>query len=244
MENKIVIITGGCGQVGYATSKIFSENGHTVISLVRKDLDQAIEKMQSISKNNNAILADITDLNSLKLAANNIENQYGRCDVLINAAGISKSIRPVELDELTDDIFKEILNTNLVGSFSTIREFYPLLKKSSQGVIINLSSTSSARASQSNLAYAASKAGIDLITKSLAKALAPNIRVIGISPGYLENATSGIIKPSNANQKFAEMTPLNRVGSGDDIAKSIYSVSENLTYITGQTIIVDGGMTL
>lgn len=244
MRPKIVVITGGSGQVGFATSKIFSDNGHIVISLVRKNLENALEKMKSISKNNHAILADVTDGQSIKNAVSYISDNYGMCDVLINAAGISKSIKPIDLHMLTDDIFKEIVDTNLIGTFTTIREFYPLLQKSEQGLIVNISSTSSSRASQSNLAYASSKAGVDLLTKSLAKVLAPKIRVVGVSPGYLENATSGIIKPPGANEKFAEATPLKRVGSGNDIAKTIFSISENLTYITGQTLIVDGGMTL
>lgn len=250
-EDKTVVITGGSGQVGTACAKKFGELGCTVISLVRRDVDKSNSLMKQISPKCSALLVDVTDSKSLKKVAKKI----GKCDILINAAGYTRSISPSKLNELTDEIFDEIVDINLKGTFLAIREFVPYMKDS---VVINLSSTAGLRASQSNLAYGAAKAGIDLITKTLGKSLAPNIRVVGIAPGYLYTPTSGAININKDNEQQqkefikyleirngqnANITPLKRVGQGEDIADMILSVIQN-KHITGQTIVVDGGITL
>lgn len=241
MENlngKIVVITGGCGQVGYRTAKRLSQQGATVIGLVRRDLDKAQELYKDIGT---VLLASTTDTMQLKDAVSYVANTFGRCDILINAAGITKSIPPTHLHMLTDSMFDEIVSTNLRGTYATIREFSSLFGDNS--LVINISSTSGLRASQSNLAYGAAKAGIDLITKTLGKAMAPKTRVVGIAPGFLENPTSGAIKLPGANERIAHISPMKRVGQADDIVDAIESVI-SMKMITGQTIVVDGGITL
>jgi len=236
LSDKIVVITGGLGQVGWAASNRLAGLGATVVAIVRRDLEDANKRMKWLNPRCYAILADVTNSKSLEEAA----KQIGRCDILINAAGYTRSITPVKLQELTDDIFDSIINTNLKGTFSAIRAFHPLMD---QGIIVNISSTAGLRASTSNLAYGAAKAGIDLLTKSLAKSLAPKVRVVGIAPGYLINPTSGAVKPEGANEHIANLTPLKRVGEAEDIADMIESVINN-KHITGQTIVVDGGISL
>lgn len=236
LSEKTVVITGGLGQVGWATANRLAGLGATVVALVRRDLNDANTRMKLLSPKCYALLADVTNADSLAEAA----NQIGRCDVLINAAGYTRSIPPVKLQELTPDIFDSIINTNLKGTFLSIRAFQPLMN---EGVIINISSTSGLRASTSNLAYGAAKAGIDLLTKSLAKSLAPKVRVVGIAPGFLINPTSGAFKPEGANEQIANVTPLKRVGEANDIAQMIESVIFN-KHLTGQTIVIDGGISL
>lgn len=236
LTDKVVVITGGCGQVGYAIAKRLAGQGATVVAIVRRDLDSAQSKMEQLSPKCYALLADVKNSESLNEAARRISH----CDILINAAGYTRSIVPNKLQELTDEIFDDIINTNLKGTFATIRAFEPCID---EGIIINISSTAGLRASQSNLAYGAAKAGIDLITKSLAKALAPKIRVVGIAPGYLINPTSGAVKPAGANDIIANSTPLKRVGQAEDIADTVESII-NIKHITGQTIVVDGGISL
>lgn len=236
LTNKTVVITGGTGQVGTALSKKLAGYGAQVIAIVRRDLDSAQSKMSAISPNCKALLADVRNLDSLKQAASEI----GSCDILINAHGFTRNIEPVNINELTEEIFDEIIDVNLKGTFNSIKAFKPYIK---EGIIINISSTSGLRASKSNLAYGAAKAGIDLITKTLAKAFAPSIRVVGIAPGYLINATSGVVKGPKANDFIASITPLNRVGTAEDIAETVESIIK-IKHITGQTIVVDGGVTL
>lgn len=236
MQNKVVVITGGCGQVGYAIGKRLAGRGATVVAIVRRDLEGAQTKMKELSLKCYAVLADVRNSESLNEAARRI----GHCDILINAAGYTRSIVPSKLQELTDEIFDDIINTNLKGTFATIRAFESCIN---EGIIINISSTAGLHASQSNLAYGAAKAGIDLLTKSLAKSLAPKIRVVGIAPGYLINPTSGAIKPLGANDIIANNTPLKRIGEAEDIADTVESII-NIKHITGQTIVVDGGISL
>ncbi|MEY4747749.1 MAG: hypothetical protein RLZZ416_798 [Candidatus Parcubacteria bacterium] len=234
--DKIVVITGGCGQVGYAIAKRLAAQGATVVALVRRDVEDAQRKMELLSPACYALLADVTNSKSLYEAARKVE----RCDILINAAGYTRNIEPADLQELTDEIFDTIISINLRGTFAAIRAFAPRMD---EGLIINISSTSGLRASKSNLAYGAAKAGIDLITKTLAKSLGPKIRVVGIAPGYLVNPTSGVIKGAQANVTIACMTPLRRVGDAEDVADAVECVIK-MKHVTGQTLVVDGGIML
>lgn len=236
LNDKTVVITGGCGQVGYSIGARLSQLGATVVAIVRRDIDDANRKMQLLSPNCYAVLADVKDISSLERARDTIK----QCDILINCAGYTRNISPVVFDKITDDIFDEIINTNLKGTFNSIKTFSPLIN---HGVVVNISSTSGMRASQSNVIYGAAKAGIDLMTKSLAKALAPRVRIVGIAPGYLVEPTSGATKLPDTNQKISEITPMKRIGEAEDIAQMVESVIFN-KHLTGQTIVVDGGISL
>jgi 3-oxoacyl-[acyl-carrier protein] reductase len=147
------------------------------------------------------------------------------------------------LHALTDELFDEMIITNLRGVYATIREFSDLLKSSGDGLIINVSSQSAQRASNSCVAYSASKAGLDLMTRTLAKSLAPAVRVLGISPGYLENATSGVTRLQD-NDVLAAQSPLQRLGTADDIASTIEACATTIRFATGTVFLIDGGRLL
>ena len=242
LNGKVAVITGGCGQVGYATAQRLSQQGATVIALVRKDIDGAMQKMQALS--GTAILADITNSADLTSAAVMIKEQFGRCDILVNSASITKNVLPSNLDALTDDMFDNIVATNLRGVFATIRAFAPMLKETKDGLIVNISSTSAEGASNSNVAYGCSKAGINQMTKTLAKALAPEIRIVAVSPGFMVEPTSGAVKGPGANEKMAESSPLKRIGYADDIASTIEACCTHIRFATGSVFLVDGGRTV
>ena len=246
LKNKVVVIAGGCGQIGYATAKRFATQGAQVITLVHRNLDRAqalISALPNPELKHFAILASVTDTPALKEAVTTIKDQVGRCDILINAAGTLDPIPPSNLQALTDEIFDHMVTVNLRGVYATIREFADLLKASGDGLIVNVSSQSGQRASSSCVAYAASKAGLDLMTKTLAKSLAPKVRVVGIAPGYLENATSGATRIIS-NEVLAAQAPLKTLASGDDIAKAIEAFATMITHATGTTLLVDGGRLL
>jgi 3-oxoacyl-[acyl-carrier protein] reductase len=248
LNGKVAVITGGNGQIGSATAIRLAERGARVVALVRRQLAETNEKLKALPLANEldhfAVEASVTNTESLVAAAKEVERRAGRCDILINAAGVTRNIRPPDLDTLTDKIFDEIVTTNLRGTFATIRTFVPLLRTSGDGLIINISSTAGLGASSSNLAYGASKAGLDLLTKSLAMALAPDIRVVGIAPGHLVNPTSGATKAPGINEKMAMMTPLKRVGEADDIASAIEACATMMRYATGTIFLIDGGRSL
>ena len=238
MENKIAVITGGMGQVGRACALRLSSLDFSIKLIVRKNLDDAEDFVSALpGTNHEAFLGSITDTDSLRSVVSKIDH----CDLLINAAGTTKNHHPKLFRELSDNVFDEIVTSNLRGPFATIREFFPLLQKRSNSLIVNITSSSGMRAGTSNLAYGASKAGLELITKSLSKVLAPNTRIMAICPGYLETATSGAVKPPEFNNQVSKEIPLGRVGTGDDIAKAVESLYFNLTYMSGSTLLLDGG---
>lgn len=246
LKNKIVVIAGGCGQIGYPTAKRLSAQGARIFVLVRSNLDQAKIKMLELSNpelEHKAIFCDITDTDSIKLAIAEIKTYVERCDILINAAGTNKTVR--DFRNLTDEIFTDIIKTNLQGPFNIIREFVGLLWKSEDPLIINISSTSSLRPSINNFAYGAAKAGLNSLTKSLAMALAPKVRVLAIAPGFLENPTSGnIARTSEESENLKNRVPLKRLGTGDSIASTIEGLTMYMPYATGEIIVVDGGLTV
>jgi NAD(P)-dependent dehydrogenase (short-subunit alcohol dehydrogenase family) len=244
LNNKTVVITGGCGQVGYATAKRLAQNGARIFTFQRKDLELAKSMMDALPNNHLnhvAIQGSITDLKDLKRAVDIIKSESNSCDILVNAAGINQLMPPKDLEQYTDEMFDSIVENNLRGPFSTIREFLPLLKNSQDALIVNLTSAAGVRASNSNLAYGASKAGLELITQSISKILAPKIRVVALCPGYLESATTGITKHPSFNEMISKEIPLGRVGTGDDVASVIEALATTMKYITGSTIRLDGG---
>jgi NAD(P)-dependent dehydrogenase (short-subunit alcohol dehydrogenase family) len=243
---KVTVIAGGCGQIGLATAKRFAEQGARVVVLVRRDIDRANTMMSNLPNpelGHFAVLASVTDTPALQLAVREVTQHAGRCDILVNTAGTLDPIPPSNLAALTDDIFDKIVTTNLRGVYATIREFSELLKASGNGLIVNVSSQSGQRASNSCVAYAASKAGLDLMTRTLAKSLAPTVRVVGVAPGYLENATSGVTRIIS-NKTLASEAPLQTLATGDDIARTILAFATTITHATGTTLLVDGGRLL
>jgi len=246
LESKVAVITGGAGQVGYATAIRLAEQKCRVIILTRKETIELQEKINLLPNKELKhfyIISDITDTNSLKYAAEKVKIKAKRCDILINSAGINKSIKSFNLEELTDEIFDNIVITNLRGVYSTIKTFVPILKESNDGLIINISSTAAERSSENNLAYSASKAGLNHLTKCLSRVLAPNIRIIGIVSGYMKKRTSGLIKEENMDEKMSQLIPLKRIGDGDDIANTIISYATNIRLATGNIVVIDGGKT-
>jgi len=235
---KTAVITGGMGQIGKASAIRLSNLGFRIILIVRNKLDEAEKFLSNLPENNHrAYQASITDTSSLKKVVLKLD----RCDILVNSAGITKSVPPRDFEKYTDDMFDEIMINNLRGPFATIREFYPLLKKSNDGLIVNITSASGVRSGNGNLAYGASKAGLELLTKSLSKVIGPNVRIISICPGFLETATSGAIKPTGFNEAISKEITLGRVGTGDDVAATIESLITHIKYATGSSIILDGG---
>jgi NAD(P)-dependent dehydrogenase (short-subunit alcohol dehydrogenase family) len=243
LNGRTAVIAGAMGKVGYATAQRLADRGARIIGLVRRDVDIAQQRLNQLPNNalnHLALLADVTDTASLKLAA----SQVDRCDILINCAGYTKMIRNSELHELTDEMFHKIVSVNLHGTYATIREFGDLLKASGDGLIVNITSAAGLRASTSNVAYGASKAGVDLLTKSLAVSLAPLVRVISIAPGYLEDGVSGTTVTPDKRAWMASITPMNRVGTAKEVADAILAYATVIKFTTGAIVVLDGGRTL
>ena len=175
--------------------------------------------------------------------AETLRARLGRADILVNAAGFTKPIPAADLDALDDEFIDQMFRVNWRGQFAAVRAFRPLLEASGDGLIVNVSSIAALNGVGSNIAYAAVKSAMDTLTKSLARALAPAIRVMSVSPGIVD---TDFVPGRGAEQlaKLAPTIPLRRVATPDDVARAILATATHLTYSTGSLIIVDGGRAL
>jgi 3-oxoacyl-[acyl-carrier protein] reductase len=243
LDGKVVVITGGKGAIGMATATRLAARGARIVSLDRSELGLVQAKLNALphatTAQHFAVTASITDGASLVAAAAQVKERAGRCDILINSAGFTKAVPPGDLEGLSDELF----DSNLRGVFSTIRAFAPMLKASGDGLIVNVSSIAGFTGNGSNLAYVAAKAGLDMLTKSLAKALAPQVRVLAVSPGVVDSSfVPG--RGGDFNAKAAATIPLGRIGAVDDIAAAIEACATSLRFATGARFVIDGGRSL
>ena len=243
LDGQVAVITGGLGAIGYATAQRLAALGASCVLLHRKG-DEAAQRAAVLptaaGQRHTALRADIVDTPSLQKAAADVQERYGRCDILVNSAGHTQPIPAGDLDALTDALIDELLAANFRGVFATIRAFAPLLKAGGGGLIVNISSIAGFTGVGSNLAYVAAKAGLDVVGDALAKALAPAVRVVSVSPGAVESA----FVPGRGEEfkaRMASTTPLGRIGKPEDVAATVEALATTLRFVTGTRIVVDGG---
>ncbi|MBC7547319.1 MAG: SDR family oxidoreductase [Polaromonas sp.] len=247
LEGHVAVITGGKGAIGMATAHRLARLGVRIVSVDRSsslDVQALLDRLPPVSSGAHiALTASITDSAALQAAASAVLAQAGRCDMLINCAGFTKAVPANDLEALTDSLFDDIVQSNLRGVFATIRAFAPLLKASGDGLIVNVSSIAGFTGNGSNLAYVAAKAGVDVLTKSLAKVLAPQVRVLAVSPGVVDSPfVPG--RGADFNDKAAATIPLKRIGTVEDIASAIEACATTMRFATGSRFVVDGGRSL
>jgi 3-oxoacyl-[acyl-carrier protein] reductase len=241
LSGKVAVIIGGNGAVGFATAKRLAALGTTCVLIGRNAQEKGRDQLQLLEgKGHFCLNASITDSQTLISAAKEVEARLGRCDILVNSAGFTKPVPAANLNDLTDDLIDDILKANFRGVFASIRAFEPILKASGDGLVVNVSSIAGFTGVGSNLAYVAAKASLDIVSESLAKVLAPAIRVLCVSPGVVDSSfVSG--RGSDFNEKTAATTPLKRIGTPDDVASAIEACATHLRFSTGTRIVIDGG---
>jgi 3-oxoacyl-[acyl-carrier protein] reductase len=260
LKNKIALVTGGAGGIGSAICKKLAEEGASVIVTYNSNAEKAQNLVETLQCNvstkggNHAIFhAPTTDFEKLKTLADFIKTKYGRLDILVNNAGVTTPVAHNDLEGLTDEWIDKIMQTNVRGTFAMIRACKdlllaaatqnPKLKTQNPSLVVNISSVAATIGIGSNVAYCASKAAIDSITRSLGRALAPEIRVVSVSPGLvLGEYASGF--PPEFIQSSTDLTPIGRLATPEDVANTIYALSTYLTFTTGSIIPVDGGRAL
>lgn len=248
LTGKRVLVTGGTSGIGLGCVTLFARLGASVIANHLPDDVMAISVINKLISSGLDVrgapgsVASAEDTN--KFVRESIDKLHG-LDYLVNNAatpGTRQPIPPENLEEMTEEFWHLLLNTNLVGTFRCAKVAAPALKESG-GAIVNLASIAGLGTQGSSIAYAASKAGVVNLTRSLARALAPSVRVNAVAPG--QTATPWTEAWSDERKKTAiEKSFLKRRSTPEDIAEVVVFLCSSAAMMTGQTLVVDGGMTL
>ncbi len=238
---KIAIVTGGSSGLGLAMTEKFVANGIVTI-ITGRDEGRLKKTRESLGDLCVPLQMDITRLDLIPAHVKEITARYGRIDILVNNAGINLK---KDLVSVTDDEFQKVLLTNLVGVFAISREVSKVMITQKKGSIINISSMAAHYGIPKVVAYSASKAAIEGMTRSMAVDLSPHgILVNCVAPGFIKTKMSSTALDSDPERKrrVLERTPLGTLGSPEDVANAVYFlVSNENAYITGAVIPIDGG---
>lgn len=243
MENKVVCITGAGRGIGAGMAQMFSENGYDLILHYRsseKELDALIQKIQKPNQKICKVQADICDETQVKEMFAWIKKEVGRLDVLINNSGRTKDGLFLRMSEKD---FMDVVDVNLKGCFLCSKEAAAIMMRQRNGSIINISSVVGLTGNAGQANYAASKAGIIGLTKSMAKEIGSrNIRVNAIAPGFIQTQMTDALSESR-KKEIQSHIPLRTLGSVEDVANvALFLADEKSRYITGEAIRVDGGL--
>jgi 3-oxoacyl-[acyl-carrier protein] reductase len=238
---KVVLVTGGSSGIGKATAARLAAMGSAVVVGYNSRSAQAEEVVGGLQGTGHRTMRiAIDEAASIAKAVAVVEKLYGRLDALVNCGGATTPVPANDLNALTDDIFDRTVTINLRGPFAMVRAFRPLLERGSGAVIVNISSIAARTGLGSSLAYLAAKAGVDALTISLAKVLAPQIRVFSVSPAGVDtDFVPG--RTREQLQKTAEGLPLAHITTADDVARAVVACIVNLTSSTGIVVPVDEG---
>lgn len=246
MERKVALITGGSRGIGKAIAKKFAKAGYDiVINYVSERAELGKVKEEIIESGNVDILfvkADVTNYNGCEEMIKEVINKFGRIDVLVNNAGITKDGLLMRMKE---EDFDKVIEINLKGTFLITKSVIPYMLKKRDGKIINLASVVGVTGNAGQCNYSASKAGIIGFTKSIAKELASrNIRANAIAPGFIDTDMTSILS-DEVKDSINVQIPMKRMGTTQEIANVAYFLGcEESSYITGQVINIDGGMVM
>jgi 3-oxoacyl-[acyl-carrier protein] reductase len=250
LAGKAAVITGGGTGVGRATALELARQGcHVLInySRSRDEAEQTAADVQALGVNAVTYQADVAQDSACRAMIAAAVERFGRLDILVNNAGTTKFITHGDLDRVTDADWDHILGVNLKGPFHCIRAARQALEASGHGVVVNVASVAGIAAIGSSIPYAASKAALINMTIALARVLGPKIRVNAVAPGFitgrwLEQGLGAAYEM--VMQQVEQKSPLHKVSDPEDVAAAIMSLITGSQMITGQTIVVDGGMIL
>lgn len=240
MESKIIIVTGASRGIGRTVAKMLAREHHKVIANYNKSEGEIKELEKELQEENieiDTFKADVSKREEVKKLVDYVIEKYKKIDVLINNAGISQ----IKLfQDITDEDWNNLISTNLYSVFAIAQEVVKNMIQNKSGCIINISSIWGITGASCESHYAASKAGIDGLTKSLAKELGPsNIRINSIAPGIIDTDMNSKLTAEEKKQIIQEI-PLLRIGKAEDIGKCVKWLIED-DYVTGQIISVNGG---
>ena len=241
IKGKVALITGGGTGVGKGVALRLAKEGTNICINYAHSEKEAYETkadVEALGVKCNVYKADVANDEEDKAMIAAILQDFGQLDILVNNAGRTHFVQHSDLDGMKSEYFDDIFALNVKGTFFMCRAAADALKKS-HGVIINITSIAGVTGLGSSIAYAASKAAEISITKSLARVLAPEVRVIGVAPGIV--LTRWVEGHADHIDKLAGETPLQKVAEPADIAQTVYALIAHADFVTGQNLIVDGG---
>ena len=241
--NKVILVTGATRGIGKQIAITFAKEGYDIAINYRKeneDLENTKKAIEEKSVKCFPVQGDVSSFEDCERFVKEIINEYGKIDVLVNNAGITKDTL---LMRMKKEDFESVIDVNLVGTFNVTKNVIPYMMKARSGRIINISSVVGVSGNAGQTNYSASKAGIIGFTKSLAKEIASrNILVNAVAPGFIETNMTDVLK-DEVKEAISKQIPLNRMGKAEDVANVVkFLASEDSSYITGQVINIDGGM--
>ncbi len=242
---RVALITGGGTGVGRAATLQLAERGfHVAINYSRsaEDAEQTAAAAREKGVKAIPLACDVSIDRQTRQMIERCRAEFGRLDVVVNNAGTTHFVQHTDLEAMTEDKWDRILAVNLKGPFFVSRAAIPLLRASGGGSIVNVASVAGVAGSGSSIAYAASKGGLITMTKSLAKAFAPDIRVNAVCPGVI--VSRWLEGHEDMVEAALKITPLKRASSTDDIADVVTFLACDAGMMTGQALIVDGGRTM
>ena len=238
--NKVVIVTGASRGIGRNIATTLAKKGYIVIANYNKSENKAIELQQNLEKENiniDIFKADVSNRDEVKKLVQFVINKYKKIDCVINNAGIDQV--KMFLD-ITDDDWNNMISNNLNSVFYMCQEVLPYMIHEKNGVIINISSIWGVTGASCESHYAVSKAGVDALTKSLAKEMGPsNIRINSIAPGFIDTEMNNNLNEEE-KKEIKEEIPLQKIGKVEDVSRTVEWIVED-EYTTGQVISVNGG---
>lgn len=239
MSEQVTLITGGSRGIGKACAKELAKAGFDIAVIYAGNeaaANETVSELKAMNVEAEAYKCDVSDAESVNECVAKVMEKFGRIDVLVNNAGITRDNLMLRMNH---DDWNAVINTNLTGAFNMTKPIVKIMMKQRSGSIVNMSSIVGVMGNAGQANYSAAKAGLIGFTKSLAKELGSrNIRVNAIAPGFIKtDMTKGLDIDS-----FAEHIPLKRLGEAEDIAVTVKFLAVDGKYITGQVIGVDGGL--
>lgn len=245
LEGKIALVTGAAKGIGRAIALALAADGATVVvnyNGSKERAEQVVEEIKALGADGMAYQCNVADTAATVDMVKEVIKTYGKLDILVNNAGITRDNLIMKMSE---EDFDAVIDANLKGCFNTIKAVSRQMLKQRAGRIINITSVSGILGNAGQANYAASKAGIIGLTKTMARELASRgITVNAVAPGFVDTDMTQVL-PENVKEAATAQIPLGRFGKPEDIANMVaYLASEKASYITGQIISVDGGMAI
>ncbi len=252
LTSRVALVTGGATGIGRATVLSLAKAGASGIAInyrtAKAEAEQLAAEVQKMRSEALCVRADVKNEGQVRQMIEQIGERFGRLDILVNNAGVTHWVPIADLEGLTDAMWDDILDVNLKGAFRCSRAAAALLSRT-QGMVINVASISGiiAPTTSSSIAYGAAKAALIHLTRSLAVALAPKVRVNAVAPAFTDTKWMRDHFGDDYNRLIAQAAsnfPLGRIATPEDVAAAIVSLVTGGDFVTGQTLIVDGGLSL